>query len=62
MTKRMAISGAVFALIGLTACNSRVPVHVNLAPIHATLDPSADSKAPTDRARASGAVASSAGK
>jgi len=53
MTKRIAISGAVFALIGLTACGSSVPVRVNLAPIHATLAPIAAAKA--------SAAASSAG-
>ncbi len=53
MTKRIAISAAVFALIGLTACSSSVPVRVNLAPIHATLAPIAAAKA--------SAAASSAG-
>ncbi len=54
MTKRIVISGAVLALIGLAACSSSVPVRVDLAPIHATLDPNAAAKA--------SAAASSAGK
>ncbi len=55
MTRRIAISSAVFALVGLTACSSSVPVRVNLAPIHATL-------APATATQASAAAASPAGK
>ncbi len=45
MDKRITVLGAVLAAMVLTACSSQVPVHVALAPIHATLDPAAVSQA-----------------
>ncbi len=39
MTRRIVVAAVVLALIGLTACSASVPVHVKLAPVHATLTP-----------------------
>ncbi len=54
MTKRLAVSAAVFAATWLTACSTQVPVHVNLAPIHATLDPASASSASAAQASSAG--------